>query len=298
MRPAGGRGIMVSICLGALCAFALAYIYREQAADAQLQIDRFKDERAHFASMLQRHAPQAGDIIRTASIGYVQITNPADLIQRGLILRGVWEPNILERIQQYVKPGAIALDVGAYIGTHTLAMARAAGPSGRIHAFDPSAEAVTQLERNLLLNSIENVTVHQLALGAESTVGFIGELDKNNAGANVACTQADIASGNLHCKSIANVERGFEMVRLDDLDIRNISFVKIDVEGHELDVLTGGEKTFARDRPVVIIEIWTDQHRPEAAENKAKVFAVLERLGYEVEQLDSTNYLASPGGPS
>lgn len=295
----GGRAAIVLVSLLALGGVAVADRYMQQElARAYARLDQSQSQARSDAQQLRqeiaRLRPKPGDIIRDDAIGYVQITNPSDLIQRTLISGKTWEKPIQDLIVKYARPGATVLDIGSYIGTHCLVLARAVGEGGKVFAFDPSAEAMAQLQRNLYLNNVHNVTAIQKALGAENSQGFIGELSPNNAGANVACTMQDIAKGNLLCGEIANRAKAFEMVRLDDLGIEHVTLAKIDVEGHELEVLRGARETFTRDKPVLIVEVWTAEHRPGAAENKAQVLALLAEYGYSVEPINDTNYLALP----
>ncbi|SNT36751.1 methyltransferase, FkbM family [Tropicimonas sediminicola] len=63
-----------------------------------------------------------------------------------------------------------------------------------------------------------------------------------------------------------------ETRRLDSFDIRDLGFIKIDVEGHELEVLQGGKETLARETPVLLIEI-EERHRPDALETVSDFLA-------------------------
>ena len=110
---------------------------------------------------------------RTPYIGHFWIENRPpfrDLIKGTLADGLVWEPHVVRNIQEYVVPGSVALDVGAYIGTHALLMGRLAGHEGRVYAFEPQRKAYRELRRNIELNELSNVTALRYAVGAQTRI--------------------------------------------------------------------------------------------------------------------------------
>jgi hypothetical protein len=83
-----------------------------------------------------------------------------------------YEPElvILDRL---VGPGQVAVDVGASYGIYTCILARLVGPTGRVYAFEPAAEAEAVLRRNVERNGLGWVEVHQLACGHASGSGVL-----------------------------------------------------------------------------------------------------------------------------
>ncbi len=67
---------------------------------------------------------------------------------KGVLRSGqMWEPHVLEKIYQYVKPGTVVLDIGAHIGTFTIAMAKVAGENGTVYAFEPQRKILESLRK-------------------------------------------------------------------------------------------------------------------------------------------------------
>ena len=159
-------------------------------------------------------AAGAGDILRIPKVGYVMITDPEDMIQKELIEQGSWEPRVMELIEKHVQPGSTVVDVGAYLGCHSLALSRRVGPEGKVVAFEPSRSAANQMRRNLRLNDVENVTLIEKALGNEKGTGEMRILDPKNLGGSRVCA----GEGGWACEGVA-VAQPFEIVRFDDLDI-------------------------------------------------------------------------------
>ena len=91
----------------------------------------------------------------------------------------------VELFRQIVRPGMVVADVGANIGTHTLALARQVGPSGWVYAFEPQRIAFQSLCANMALNSIANADCEQAAVGQTNGSSYVLDLDprvSNNFG--------------------------------------------------------------------------------------------------------------------
>ncbi len=154
------------------------------------------------------------------------------------------------------------IDVGAYIGTHSLIW------KGKVYAFEPNPYNYRVLAKNFSLNSIEG-RAYPYALGSRSGISMF---------------DADYASmvGKISDKGTVSVG----VRTLDSFSFKQISLVKIDVEGSEYDVLMGAAETLRKWRPLVIFEALTEK-------SYEKVSGFLESLGYSVESLDSQNFLAT-----
>lgn len=170
-------------------------------------------------------------------------------VRRGL--RGGHDPE-LKILPALARKGAF-VDVGANIGTWT-------GPAARsfrsVHAFEPDALIASTLQKVVPAN----VTVHPIALSDHAGVGsFRVPIYRGRVVRTRASLEPDVNPG---CKEIVSEVR---LSPLDELDLRGIDVLKIDVEGHEAGVLKGSVKTLARERPTLIIEI-EDRHNAGKSE--------------------------------
>lgn len=154
------------------------------------------------------------------------------------------------------------LDVGANVGLYTY---RLAGIAGTVEAFEPMQSCADRLRAG----SPANVQVHQIALSNHAGQGVLHLSDTTNRhAAAYASLINDIEGGDS-----ATVElRTIDIYGFDDVDL-----IKIDVEGHELEVLEGARATIERWRPTIAVEV-EERHRAGGAE---KVFAFMLTLGYE-----------------
>ena len=146
-------------------------------------------------------------------------------------------------VARTVPPESTVVDVGANIGLSTILLARAAR---RVVAFEPSPANAAYLRRNLLSNGIANVEVVAAAVSDQpGTLRF--HQAQFGAGSHV------VAAGHVLSDGISAVE--VPAVTLDAALTAPVSFIKIDTEGHEPDVLAGARAVLARDRPLVYAEV-------------------------------------------
>lgn len=189
----------------------------------------------------------------------------------GSIARGWLEIEVQEALRRHVGPGAVVYDIGANIGFFSLLAARLAGPKGRVYAFEPVGANAAAVRANAALNALHNIEVIQLAAGAAGGRQPLLEVED--------LSWSHLASRGMHPKTERVVE--VEVAALDDLvaagRIPPPTFVKIDVEGSEVDVLSGLRLTLTRERPLVVCELH--------GTNTAFVDAV-DELGYEVQNLE------------
>ena len=152
--------------------------------------------------------------------------------------------------RDHVRPGSIAIDVGANLGIHSLVLSRCVGRQGSVLAYEPSGALHDRLLRNIEVNHASNVVVRRIGLWERSgKVGFDPRADDFNIG-----------KGKMSPASRVQVE-----ARTVDEEAENlgtpIDLIKIDVEGAELAVLKGARKTLSRHKPVLILEFAPDQYR-------------------------------------
>lgn len=137
------------------------------------------------------------------------------------------------------------IDIGANVGQHTLFMSRRVAT---VLAFEPGDEAAAQLEGNLQLNGIENVKLVRVALGSKTGTAELGSGFPGNNGSRSLHWSLD-ASKNI----TVPVRRGDD--EFQQHGISRVDIIKMDVEGHEREVLTGIRQTLWRDRPIVLFEL-------------------------------------------
>ena len=186
------------------------------------------------------------------------------LPREALLWRGEHEPEVQNAILAKVGPGAVVYDIGAHVGTMALGAALLVGDLGLVIAFDGDPENITRLEEHRARNGLENrLRVVHAAVWSRTAIDGIGF----RRGATARSQGGVQADGNRPVLGTGEVIR-VPAVTLDDFigaEATLPQLVKIDVEGGEYEVLRGGKKLFATQRPVVIVEV----HNQEAAEQIA-----------------------------
>ena len=167
----------------------------------------------------------------------------------------LWETGEYEREEltwagRLALPGSCVFDVGANIGLFAIDLSRAVGPTGRVIAIEPLPTTAELLRSNLECNGCRNVDVVVAAAGAAPGEG---ELQLGSDSAHHSSSTA-LPFGWIPVGSVKVL-----VVTLDDLWERagrpRVSFVKVDVEGAEEDVLRGALTMIAAARPTLIVEI-------------------------------------------
>jgi FkbM family methyltransferase len=164
-------------------------------------------------------------------------------IGRALELYGEFAESENRVMTTLLNPGDVALDVGANLGTVTLALARRVGPQGRIYAFEPQRVIFQHLCTNIVLNGLLNVDARCAAVGDKAGTAYIPALDP--------LTEGRFGSSQV---SLSGEGEAVPMMTIDDLALPRCHLIKIDVEGMEWQVLSGAAHTITRHRPALYFE--------------------------------------------
>jgi FkbM family methyltransferase len=151
--------------------------------------------------------------------------------------------------RRFARPGTCAIDVGANLGIHALVLAGCVGDGGKVYAFEPVPSICAKMKENLKLNGVTNVDLHEGALGSSR-----GEVvfDANAADFN-------IGKGRVNPHGDITVPITTIDCQLGELTLP-VSMVKIDTEGHELEVLKGAAGLLEKHRPTILMEFNPDSY--------------------------------------
>lgn len=198
--------------------------------------------------------------LKSSLRGILESGCPRTMLRYRMLFKLGYEPE-MDLLPSLCHPGKTSLDIGANIGMFT---SRLFPHSRSVIAFEPNPYLA-----GLLRNSFdETVKVEQLALSCTNGVK------------QLTFPSGQHALGSIQSEKFHNLDMDSYEVktcRLDDLEIPHTGFIKIDVEGHELDVLEGSVNTLVQDKPVLLIEI-EERHKPGAIR---KVNCLLKNLGYK-----------------
>lgn len=200
-------------------------------------------------------------------------------IDLSIFLFGAFECGTARTLRKLAHPGATVLDVGANIGAHTLFLAQAVGPTGRIFAFEPTDMAYTKLVKNIALNPSLSASIFPIQALCVSPMG-------QGLGPTYASWRllghpgAHPLHGGYQCDSSRAVCLTIDAFVVES-DIQKIDLIKIDVDGSETFVLEGSRRTIERHKPTLVLECSPYAH-VEHGSSFDSMLDLLEELGYRL----------------
>jgi FkbM family methyltransferase len=201
--------------------------------------------------------------------------DPDLMMEKHVIDHGVWESPSVWLIEKTVKPGDICIDIGANSGLLSLAIAKATGSLGKVYCFEPCAEVFPRLVDNININPQLREVIVAEKMGIGDKDGYFVIEGENGGNAQITSEITD---------ATAPVKKGEICIvtTLDKLFVSNrVDFLKIDVEGMELEVFKGGINLIRQNKPKIWYESeiqhgWFDPEKVKACE------ALLRAEGYEL----------------
>lgn len=188
---------------------------------------------------------------------------------------------IIKKVLDYVAPGSLVIDVGANIGDWTIPLSKKTGEKGQVIAFEPNKETVSVLRQRT--KRLTNVEIKSLGLSdREEQLELLVPKDVSCPPTAAIAKTANHLNAKEHMETtIIQVQKLDQIV--SQLDLKDIAFVKIDVEGHELNVLKGFQKGIIKNTPTIFMEILKPKWVNESPiQSECALFLI--ELGYEMFQ--------------
>lgn len=188
-----------------------------------------------------------------------------------------------ETLYDLVAGEMTVIDAGANIGETSLEFSRRVGETGKVIAFEPDPQTFARLKKHLDVNRCTNVIAINEGVGKTEGESLLKE-GKNNSGGNRIAVNG---SGGKKIR-LTTIDRTVEKLQL-----QNVDFIKIDVEGFEMQVLGGAEKTLERFHPALFIEVNDELLRQQNA-SAAELTAFLTAKKYSMKHA-GTGQAVTPG---
>lgn len=204
---------------------------------------------------------------------------PLYLLLEAMRPRGNWDKRVY---LSFVKRGDTVLDIGANFGSHTILFSHLAGRAGRVIAFEPVSASFAALEETVERRArFRNIRLLQYAIGNPA-------IAKETAFVNVP--GGDYGQASLRIQAAGSWEQNPEITRypvtvlaLDGVDevagLARIDFVKIDVEGGELDAIKGADRTLKAHLPLLYCELY-DKWAASFGYSPTDLIGFVHSLGY------------------
>lgn len=159
---------------------------------------------------------------------------------------GDYQPHVTKLFQKYAKPNSIVIDAGANIGVFTLAFAKLM-PSCQVHAFEIMPKTFKALEETVKKNNLKNVTLHNIGLFSEKTQISVNYKPYLLGHTTIIDDDVD--------PSMANELA--ECTTIDSFNFKNVSFIKMDIQGCEYDALLGAKETLINNPKCTVLAEFT-----------------------------------------
>ena len=190
-----------------------------------------------------------------------------------------WEPHLLTIMEKFIKQDHVCLDIGSNFGYHALEMSKLT--KNMVHAFEPQHENFLLLKKNVENNKIQNITIYENAVGNSTTTVKMPLFNIENE--DVCLNMGDISVNHLQQdQKFTEVKT----VKIDDLLLDRVDFVKIDVQGYEQFVLNGMATTLSVHKPLMVIE-FEDHQLLKFGYNSLYLFNILREMGYTLFLIDA-----------
>jgi len=178
-----------------------------------------------------------------------------------------WEFELFNKWKHYFPKEGLMLDIGANIGSHCVQF-KHYFPDLEIYAFEPFKENFDVLIQNT--KQYKDVKCFNIGVGSRTSIVHFNDGHAQN-------------SGVVHI--VKNSDNSNIVLSLDDLTLPKVSFIKIDVEGHELSCMQGMTRLLLDQKPL----IWLEENN----RGDQRVIPYLEKLGYKLldQQKETKDYL-------
>jgi FkbM family methyltransferase len=189
---------------------------------------------------------------------------------------GLFESNLIEWVTQFCKNKTM-LDIGSHSGTYAISCAKYCD---KVYAFEPQKMTYYSLCGSVALSNINNIECINFGLGSDEQVGTKQlNIVSNDGGGSSLINNTNVLS-----------TENIEVRTLDSFNIKNIGFIKMDVEDNELNVLKGAVETLKQSNyPKILFE------SNKASKNSDELFNYLTELNYKIISINGFNnmFLAS-----
>ena len=194
-----------------------------------------------------------------------------------LSINKIYEKNETNFVKDSVNKGDIVIDIGANIGYYTLMFAKLVGDTGKIYSFEPDPRNFFILEKNIQINGYNNIILEKKAVS-------------NKLGKATLYVNENSAGSSMHKPNNVVDQIYVDLITLDNyFEVNAITpdFIKIDIEGYELNALKGMESILqSSDKTKIMIE-YNPLTKKELNSDPMNSLAFLSELGFKFKDLNS-----------
>jgi FkbM family methyltransferase len=230
-----------------------------------------KNIRGHKGVYYDRRYLEALSVKGFNFIVHKNDTCVADCLRSGEL----FEKFIVTFVRHFINPKRNIIDLGANIGTHSVIYSNYT--DGTVYSFEPQKTVFDILTKNIEANNCNNIIPYNFGASNVNKEFFMN-----------ACYENKDNQGAFKIDDLLNENSGLkiECKIIDELEIQDVCYVKIDVEGHEYEALLGMKQLLIRDHPTIMIEIH------DSCPTKNDTMELLIELGYKTHyRLSQCDYI-------
>jgi FkbM family methyltransferase len=181
-----------------------------------------------------------------------------NLIDHKVLFTGAYERDTNTVLEKFIREGDLVIEAGSNTGSETLLVSRLVGRKGKVLAFEPVPHVFDKLKKNIELNNISNVELFDIALGNDnSEIPFnINSKSHPNQGMGTKL-KLNFKDG----KTILVNQNTVDSIWKQRNSQEKVSFIKMDIQGGELDMLKGARNVLEKFKPFIFLEAnnrWSD----------------------------------------
>jgi len=194
--------------------------------------------------------------------------------------QGLWRSTDLPLFSKYIEPGATVIDVGANMGFVTTMLASLVGPTGLVMSFEPSFTTYEKLLKTIAANDLTQVSPRNMGLGSKRETKDLISISRSSGNNTLLPTTGGSAES----------RESIELMKLDEaseLQDHRVTFIKIDTEGFELQVLDGARELVVRDKPIIYTELGGGGSYTHST---LRVIEFLEEHGYDTSHVSGIDW--------
>ena len=245
--------------------------------------------------------PTRRDLVLTNTQTGVFVLKRGDFISDYVVRNGCWDSHLLSLIEELGdKGGGTAVDVGAHLGFLSAAMAKR---FARVLSFEPNDFNYRLLVANMAINAFSHVQCYNVPLFSSAVSLSLGKPEQQEIPLPIG-SDGDFdgfAGANLGAYLFTQEGTGifYRTARtLDSYDLENVSFIKINAQGADGEVIRGALETIRRCKPVVVFE-WEKHLSQRFTTSLDDVTQLLQAAGYRIDVLSRSiekqcDYIARP----
>ncbi|MEO6820030.1 MAG: FkbM family methyltransferase [Ginsengibacter sp.] len=227
------------------------------------------------ARRFTREYPFKIDSFQLKDEGKIAFANWENPLVQPIILN----QSMVDFFKKFIKKGDLVIDIGANIGDTTVPMALAAGGKGTTLGFDPNPYVFKILEKNASLNGDkQNIVPLLKAISVAEDEFFYISSEASFANGAISTTKESIHGKFIHPDKIKGINLLQFLENKYPQKLSQLSFIKIDTEGYDKEILKSIGDLIEKYKPVIVAESFGDSSRAE----KIELYEVIKRHGYDI----------------